>query len=77
MAGQPRQRWRRCNPVAAWECRGVRLIGQNIWHALPGLAGSRIQAEAFRSHAQGTAVELEEFLPALQPMVLPPNRPNQ
>src|SRR3954467_4395900 len=42
----------------------VRLIGQNIWHALPGLAGSRIQAEAFRSHAQGTAVELEEFLPA-------------
>jgi two-component system, cell cycle sensor histidine kinase and response regulator CckA len=42
----------------------VRLIGQNIWHALPGLAGSRIQAEAFRSHAQGTPVELEEFLPA-------------
>jgi two-component system cell cycle sensor histidine kinase/response regulator CckA len=43
----------------------VRLIGQNIWHALPELAGSRIQAEAFRSHAQGTAVELEEFLPAI------------
>ena len=43
----------------------VRLIGQNIWHALPGLAGTRIQAEAFRSHAQGSAVELEEFLPAL------------
>jgi two-component system cell cycle sensor histidine kinase/response regulator CckA len=43
----------------------VRLIGQNIWRAFPQLAGSRIQAEAFRSHAQGTAVELEEFLPAL------------
>jgi PAS domain S-box-containing protein len=43
----------------------VRLMGQNIWHALPELAGSRIQAEAFRSHAQGTPVELEEFLPAI------------
>ncbi len=43
----------------------ARLIGQNIWHALPELAGSRIQAEAFRSHAQGTAVELEEFLPPI------------
>jgi PAS domain S-box-containing protein len=41
----------------------LKLIGQNIWHAMPGLAGSRIQAEAFRSHAQGTEVELEEFFP--------------
>jgi PAS domain S-box-containing protein len=40
------------------------LLGQNIWYALPGLAGSRIQAEAFRAHAQGTEVELEEFVPA-------------
>jgi two-component system, cell cycle sensor histidine kinase and response regulator CckA len=43
----------------------IRLIGQNVWRALPGLAGSRIQAEAFRSHAQGTEVELEEFFPPL------------
>jgi two-component system, cell cycle sensor histidine kinase and response regulator CckA len=40
------------------------LLGQNIWYALPGLTGSRIQAEAFRAHAQGTEVELEEFVPA-------------
>jgi two-component system cell cycle sensor histidine kinase/response regulator CckA len=39
----------------------ARLLGQNIWHALPALAGTRLQAEAFRAHAQGTAVELEEF----------------
>jgi two-component system, cell cycle sensor histidine kinase and response regulator CckA len=43
----------------------LRLVGQNIWHAMPVLAGSRIQAEAFRSHAQGTEVELEEFFPPL------------
>jgi PAS domain S-box-containing protein len=40
-----------------------RLLGQNIWHALPRLAGTRLQAEAFRAHAQGTEVELEEFFP--------------
>jgi two-component system, cell cycle sensor histidine kinase and response regulator CckA len=40
------------------------LLGQNIWYALPGLTGSRIQAETFRAHAQGTEVELEEFIPA-------------
>jgi two-component system, cell cycle sensor histidine kinase and response regulator CckA len=40
------------------------LLGQNIWYALPRLSGSRIQAEAFRAHAQGTEVELEEFVPA-------------
>jgi PAS domain S-box-containing protein len=39
----------------------AQLLGQNIWHALPGLAGTRIQAEAFRAHAQGSTVELEEF----------------
>ena len=65
MAGQPRQRWADRNPVADGVPR-VRLLGQNIWRALPGLAGSRIQAEAFRSHAQGTDVELEEFLPAFR-----------
>jgi two-component system, cell cycle sensor histidine kinase and response regulator CckA len=41
------------------------LVGQNIWHALPGVAGSRLQAEVFRSHAQGTEVELEEFFAPL------------
>ncbi len=39
----------------------AKLLGQNIWHAFPGLAGTRIQAEAFRAHAQGSEVELEEF----------------
>ena len=38
----------------------ARLLGQNIWHALPALSGTRVQAEAFRAHAQGTEVELEE-----------------
>jgi two-component system, cell cycle sensor histidine kinase and response regulator CckA len=42
------------------------LLGQNIWHALPGLTGTRIQAEAFRAHAQGTEVQLEEFVPLLK-----------
>jgi two-component system, cell cycle sensor histidine kinase and response regulator CckA len=41
-----------------------RLLGKNIWYALPRLAGSRLQAEAFRAHAQGTPVELQEFIPA-------------
>jgi two-component system, cell cycle sensor histidine kinase and response regulator CckA len=36
------------------------LLGLNVWHAFPELAGSRIQAEAFRAHAQGSEVELEE-----------------
>ena len=39
------------------------LLGKNIWYALPGLAGTRFQAEAFRAHAQGTEVELQEFVP--------------
>jgi two-component system cell cycle sensor histidine kinase/response regulator CckA len=41
------------------------LLGQNVWHALPGLTGARIQAEAFRAHAQGTEVQLEGFVPLL------------
>jgi PAS domain S-box-containing protein len=43
----------------------IRLLGQNIWHTFPRLAGSRLQAEAFRAHAQGSDVELEEFFPAI------------
>ncbi len=41
------------------------LLGLNLWHAFPDLGGTRIQAEAFRAHAQGTEVELEEHFPAL------------
>jgi two-component system, cell cycle sensor histidine kinase and response regulator CckA len=37
------------------------LLGVNVWHAFPALAGTRIQAEAFRAHAQGTEVGLEEY----------------
>ncbi len=42
----------------------IKLLGQNIWHAVPGLAGSRLQAEAFRAHAQGSDVQLKEFFAA-------------
>jgi two-component system, cell cycle sensor histidine kinase and response regulator CckA len=38
------------------------LLGLNVWQAFPALAGTRLQAEAFRAHAQGTEVELEEHL---------------
>jgi two-component system cell cycle sensor histidine kinase/response regulator CckA len=37
------------------------LLGLNVWHAFRAVAGSRIQAEAFRAHAQGSEVELEEY----------------
>jgi two-component system cell cycle sensor histidine kinase/response regulator CckA len=43
----------------------VRILGHNVWHVFPGLAGTRVQAEAFRAHAQGTEVELEEFFAPL------------
>ena len=42
-----------------------RLLGLNVWRAFPALAGTRIQAEAFRAHAQGSEVELEEYLQPL------------
>jgi PAS domain S-box-containing protein len=38
----------------------ARLLGLNVWRAFPALAGTRIQAEAFRAHAQGTEIQLEE-----------------
>jgi PAS domain S-box-containing protein len=41
------------------------LLGLNLWHAFPALGGTRIQAEAFRAHAQGTEVELNEHFAAL------------
>jgi PAS domain S-box-containing protein len=37
------------------------LLGLNVWHAFRAVAGTRIQAEAFRAHAQGSEVELEEY----------------
>lgn len=43
----------------------ARLLGLNIWQAFPGLSGTRIQAEAFRAHAQGTEIELEEHFAGL------------
>jgi PAS domain S-box-containing protein len=41
------------------------LLGLNVWHAFPALAGTRIQAEAFRAHAQGSEVELDEYFAPL------------
>jgi PAS domain S-box-containing protein len=43
----------------------ARVLGLNIWRAIPALTGTRIQAEAFRAHAQGTEIELEEYLEPL------------
>ncbi len=40
--------------------RRADLLGLNVWHAFPALAGTRIQAEAFRAHAQGSEVEITE-----------------
>jgi two-component system, cell cycle sensor histidine kinase and response regulator CckA len=42
-----------------------KLLGQNLWHAVRGLTGTRLQAEAFRAHAQGTEVDLEEFFSSM------------
>ena len=41
------------------------LLGLSVWQAFPQLAGTRIQAEAFRAHAQGSEVELEEWFAAI------------
>jgi two-component system cell cycle sensor histidine kinase/response regulator CckA len=41
------------------------LLGVNVWHAFPALAGTRIQAEAFRAHAQWTEVEVEDYFAPL------------
>jgi len=43
----------------------AQLLGLNVWHAFPALAGTRIQAEAFRAHAQASQVELEEYFEPL------------
>jgi two-component system cell cycle sensor histidine kinase/response regulator CckA len=44
----------------------AQLLGLNVWRAFPALAGTRIQAEAFRAHAQGTEVELQEYFEPLR-----------
>jgi len=44
----------------------AKLVGLNVWYAFPALAGTRLQAEAFRAHAQGSQVELEEYFPAIR-----------
>ncbi|MBA3443657.1 MAG: PAS domain-containing protein [Gemmatimonadales bacterium] len=46
--------------LAVLGLRRAGLLGLNVWQAFPALAGTRIQAEAFRAHAQGTEVEVEE-----------------
>ncbi len=35
------------------------LLGHNVWEAIPSLAGTRFQSEAFRAVAEGTEVEFE------------------
>ena len=46
--------------LTALGLRRADLLGLNVWRAFPTLAGTRIQAEAFRAHAQGTEIELAE-----------------
>jgi two-component system cell cycle sensor histidine kinase/response regulator CckA len=48
--------------LSALGFRRAELLGLNVWSAFPDLAGTRIQAEAFRAHAQGTEVEVAEHL---------------
>ena len=40
-------------------------LGQSVWDVIPGLAGSRFQAEAFRAMVEQTEVELEALFPPL------------
>lgn len=37
------------------------LLGDSVWEAIPGLSGSRFQAEAFRAVVEQTEVEFEAF----------------
>ncbi|HKH84171.1 MAG TPA: PAS domain-containing protein [Gemmatimonadales bacterium] len=48
--------------LSALGFRRAGLLGVNVWQAFPILAGTRIQAEAFRAHAQGTEVQFDEYL---------------
>jgi PAS domain S-box-containing protein len=40
-------------------------LGRSVWEVIPGLAGSRFQAEAFRAMVEQTEVELEALFPPL------------
>jgi PAS domain S-box-containing protein len=40
-------------------------LGRSVWDVIPGLAGSRFQAEAFRAMVEQTEVELEALFPPL------------
>jgi PAS domain S-box-containing protein len=40
-------------------------LGRSVWEVIPGLAGSRFQAEAFRAMVEQTEVELEARFPPL------------
>jgi PAS domain-containing protein len=40
-------------------------LGQSVWEVIPGLAGSRFQAEAFRAMVEQTEVEFEALFPPL------------
>ncbi len=42
------------------------LLGRNVWEAIPSLAGSRFQSEAFRAVAEGTEVEFEACFAPLE-----------
>ena len=37
------------------------LLGRTVWEAIPGLSGSRFQAEAFRAVVEQTEIEFEAF----------------
>jgi PAS domain S-box-containing protein len=41
-------------------------IGRSVWEAIPGLAGSRFQAEAFRAMVEQSEVEFEGFFAPLK-----------
>jgi PAS domain S-box-containing protein len=40
-------------------------LGRSVWEVIPGLAGTRFQAEAFRAMVEQTEVELEAVFPPL------------
>ena len=41
------------------------LLGRSVWDVIPGLSGSRFQAEAFRAVVEQTEVEFESFFAPL------------
>jgi len=41
------------------------VLGQSVWEVVPGLDGSRFQAEAFRAVVEQTEIEFESFFPPM------------